>query len=62
MTTKQKLMEAVQRLPDGISMKEAIRRIQFIEEIEESLREADAGMGTPHDEFMDELLAELDDK
>ena len=57
-TTKQRIIEMLQRLPDDIDYDRAIESIYVMSRIEIGLRESDAGEGTEHEEFMRELLAD----
>ena len=58
MTTKEKILAAVETLPDDVSYDEAIERIQFVRKVEEGLAQAERGEGIEHEEFMRQLLAE----
>lgn len=48
MTTKEKVMQAVQDLPDNSSIEDAMERLFFLAKIEKGLRQADAGNTLPH--------------
>lgn len=56
-TTKQRIIEMLQRLPDDIDYDRAIESIYVMSRIEIGLRESEAGAGTEHEEFMRELHA-----
>jgi hypothetical protein len=56
-TTKQRIIEMLQRLPDDIDYDRAIESIYVMSRIDVGLRESDAGEGTEHEEFMRELHA-----
>jgi hypothetical protein len=43
MTTKEKVLQAVQDLPDDASIEDAMERLLFLAKIEKGLRQADAG-------------------
>lgn len=43
MTTKDKVVQAVQELPEDATFEDAVERLVFIAKIEEGLRQADAG-------------------
>jgi predicted transcriptional regulator len=49
-TDKQRIIEFIQRMPDDISVAEAIYKLRFLEKVEAGLRELDAGEGIPHEE------------
>ena len=49
-TAKQRVLEAVQRLPDDATFDDAIERIVFLAKIEQGLEQADAGQTVPHQE------------
>jgi hypothetical protein len=54
-TTKQRIIEMLQRLPEDIDYDRAIESIYVMSRIEIGLRESDAGEGTEHEVFMREL-------
>ena len=58
MSTKEKIMAVVEKLPEDVSIDEAIDRLYLLHKIEIGLQQADCGELTDHDEFMNELLAE----
>ena len=43
MTTKDKVLQAVQDLPDDASFEDAMERLLFLAKIEKGLQQADAG-------------------
>lgn len=49
-SVKQRVLEAVQRLPDDATFDDAIERIVFLAKIEQGLEQADAGQTVPHEE------------
>ncbi len=49
-SVKQRVLEAVQRLPDDATFDDAIERIVFLAKIEQGLEQADAGQTVPHQE------------
>jgi hypothetical protein len=57
-TVKQRIIEMLQRLPDDIDYDRAVEGIYVMRRLEIGLRESDADIGTEHEEFMQELLAE----
>lgn len=48
MTTKEKVLHAVQELPDNASIEDAMERLVFLAKIERGIREADVGNTVPH--------------
>ena len=48
MITKEKVLQAVQGLPDETSVEEAVERLLFLAKIEKGLQQADAGQTVPH--------------
>lgn len=48
MTTKDKMIQAVQNLPDDASIEDAMERLLFMVKIERGLQQADAGQTIPH--------------
>jgi predicted transcriptional regulator len=55
MTNKQRLVQAVQDLPDDASIEDAMERLLFLDKIEKGIRQADAEQTMPHDEVKDRL-------
>ena len=49
-TTKQKVMEAVERLPADATFEDAMEHLYFLYKIEKGLAQADAGETIPHEE------------
>ena len=47
-TVKQKILQAVERLPDTATLEDAIERLCFLAKVEEGLRQSDAGETVPH--------------
>lgn len=47
-TTKQKVLEAVQKLPADATVEDAIERLYFLLKVERGLTQADAGETVPH--------------
>ncbi len=58
MTTKQKILRMVERLPDDVSYDRVIYHLHVMKGIEIGLQQAARGEGIDHDEFFDQLLAE----
>jgi len=48
MTTKDKVIQAVQNLPDDASFEDAMERLLFLVKIERGLQQADTGQTVPH--------------
>jgi predicted transcriptional regulator len=56
-TVKQRAIEALQTLPDDATIDDAIERLCLIAQIQEGLRQADAGQLTDHKEVKKRFLA-----
>lgn len=56
MTEKQRVLEAVQRLPDDATVEDAIEHLCFIAKVQKGLSELDAGLGITHEEAKRRLL------
>ena len=50
MTITEKVLQAVQNLPDDAPIEEAMERLLFMAKIERGLQQADAGQTIPHEE------------
>jgi hypothetical protein len=48
MTTKQKVMKAVEGLPDDASFEDAMERLLFLPKVEKGIQQVDAGQTIPH--------------
>ena len=48
MTIKEKVLQAVQDLPDDASIEDAMERLLFLAKIEKGLQQADAGQTISH--------------
>ena len=55
MTTKEKLVSAVQDLPDDASFEDAIARLVLLAKIERGREQAEAGQTIPHDQLRDRV-------
>ena len=55
-TAKQKILEAVERLPEDATLEDAIERLCFLSKVEEGLRQSNAGETVPHQEAVRQLL------
>jgi predicted transcriptional regulator len=49
-TGRQRILEALQDLPDDATADDAIERLIFLAKIDAGLAELDAGRGIPHEE------------
>jgi predicted transcriptional regulator len=49
-TTRDRIREAMEKLPPNATFDDAIERLVFLAKIEAGLAELDAGKGIPHDE------------
>lgn len=59
MTSKEKVLSAVQELPDDSSIDDIADRIDFMAAVQRGLDELDAGKGIPHAEVKKELASWL---
>ena len=50
MTTKQRILHAIEELPEETTFEEAIERLLFVSRLERRLAELDAGHSIPHEE------------
>jgi predicted transcriptional regulator len=50
MTVKERVIELIRRFPEATSVEDFIAEREFRRQVEEGLRELDAGQGIPHDE------------
>ena len=49
-TARERILEALQDLPDDATFDDAIERLVFLARIDAGLAELDAGKGIPHEE------------
>jgi predicted transcriptional regulator len=49
-TGRERILEALQDLPDDATADDAIERLIFLAKLDAGLAELDAGMGIPHEE------------
>jgi len=49
-TARERILEALQDLPDDATVDDAIERLIFLARIDAGLAELDAGKGIPHEE------------
>ena len=54
-TVKQKILQVVERLPDTATLEDAIERLCFLANVEEGLRQSDAGETVPHAEAVRQI-------
>ena len=55
-TAKQKVLEAIEKLPADATLEDAIERLVFLAKIDRGLTELDAGKGVDHAEAKRRLL------
>ena len=55
-STKQKVLEAIEKLPADATLEDAIERLGLLAKIERGLAELDAGQGSDHAEVKRRLL------
>ncbi len=55
MTVKEKVIQAVQDLPDDASIEDAMARLLLLAKVERGLREADAGQLIDHREVKERM-------
>ena len=55
-SAKQKILQAVERLPDDATLEDAIERLCFLSKVEEGLRQSSAGETVPHQDAVRQLL------
>jgi len=55
-TAKQKILQAVEGLPDNATLEDAIERLCFLAKVEEGVRQSNAGETVPHSDAIRQLL------
>lgn len=55
-TAKQKVLEAIEKLPPDATLEDAIERLVFLAKIDRGLAELDAGKGIEHTEAKRRLV------
>jgi predicted transcriptional regulator len=55
MTTKQAVLEMIERLPEDISVEDIMAELYFRQKVDEGLRQLDAGEGIEHEEAIQRL-------
>lgn len=61
MTTKEKILAAIQTMKDDVSIGQVIDSLYLLQKIERGIQQADQGDVIDHEEFMSELLADEKD-
>lgn len=56
MTDKQKVLNAVQELPDDATLEDAIERLCFLAKVQKGTEELERGEGVPHEEAKRRIL------
>jgi len=59
-TTKQKVLQAVQGLPDDATFEDAMQRLLFLAKIDRGLQQADDGQTIPHAQVKEKMAKWLD--
>lgn len=55
-TAKQKILQAVECLPDNATLDDAIERLCFLAKVEEGLHQSNAGETVPHRDAVRQIL------
>ncbi len=55
-TAKQRVLEAIEKLPPDATVEDAIERLIFLAKIERGIAQLDAGKGVSHAEAKQQLL------
>jgi len=55
-TVKERILEAIEKLPPDASVEDAIERLVFLAKIKRGIGELDAGKGVPHSQAKQRLL------
>ncbi len=55
MTTKEKMLQAVQELPDDASVEDAMERLLLLSKIERGIKQADRGKTISHQSVKDRM-------
>jgi len=55
MTTKQAVLEMIERLPEDISVEDIMAELYLRQKVDEGLRQLDAGEGIEHEEAIQRL-------
>ena len=62
MTTKGKVLQAIQELPDSASIEDAMERLLFLSKIERGLEQADTGKTVSHRQVRQRMAKWLKNK
>ncbi|MEK7204202.1 MAG: hypothetical protein AAB254_01725 [candidate division NC10 bacterium] len=54
-TAKQRVLEAIQKLPPDATVEDAIERLVFLAKVDRSIAQLDAGKGVSHSEVKQQL-------
>ena len=54
--TKERILKAVEELPDDVTLEEAIEKLCFLAKVERGLKQADEGRTVSHHQVKDRLL------
>jgi predicted transcriptional regulator len=55
MTVKEKVVHAVQELPEDASIEDAMERLFFLSKIEKGIQQADSGQTLSHDQVRERM-------
>ena len=55
MTVKEKMLQAVQALPDDASIEDAMERLLFLAKVQRGLEQADAGQTISHEQVKERM-------
>ena len=55
MTTKEKVMDLVEDLPDDACIEDAMGRLLFLAKVERGIKQADAGQTIPHSQVRERM-------
>jgi len=58
MTIKEKILYAMNRLPDSVTFADAIYRLELLQSVEEGLRDVSEGRVVDHEELFARLLSD----
>jgi predicted transcriptional regulator len=56
LTTKQKMVDVIQRMPEDATIDDAIARLNLLKAVAEGLRDVEEGRVYDHEKVFDELL------
>jgi predicted transcriptional regulator len=62
MTAKEKVIQAVQALPDDASIEDAMERLLLLAKIERGIQQADAGELIPHEKVKERMAKWLNNR